>query len=74
MGGVMGGSGSKARRAEMQAAAAEQAELANQKKIAEAQLISAKQDTLTSETDRLARLFGNRALMSGLSTQGVRAA
>ena len=70
--GGLSGSGSKARKAEMAAAAAEQAELAQQKKIAEAQLISSKQDSLSAETDRIARIFGTRALLSGTSTQGAR--
>lgn len=66
-------SGSKARKAEMATAAAKQAELAKQKQIAEQQLVSAKQDTLQTESDRLARIFGTRAMLSGLSTQASRA-
>lgn len=66
-------SGSKARRQEMMAQATEMAELDKQRKIAETQLISSKQDTLMSETDRLARIFG-RGGLSSLTTQAARAA
>lgn len=68
MGGILGGqSGTAARNAEIQRAQQEQAELARQKELAETQQVNSLQDTLSSQTNQIARIFGTRALMAGTS-------
>lgn len=71
MGAVAGGfSGSTQRRQYMAQATQQQAELDAQKAAAEAAQTGALQATLERDTNRLLRVFGTRALMSG---GGVRA-
>lgn len=47
----------------------QRAELERQRGIAESQQVGALQDTLESETNRLARVFGTRALLAGSNSR-----
>lgn len=60
-------SGSSQRRQAMATATAQQAELDQQKAVADAQQATALQDILQRDTNRLARVFGTRSLLTSSS-------
>ncbi|PVE25425.1 hypothetical protein DC522_05895 [Microvirga sp. KLBC 81] len=70
MGNVFKPSKAPLRMAEQQAAE-QRRELARQRGIAENQQAASLQDTLENETNRLARVFGTRALLAGTGTRAT---
>lgn len=71
MGKVFAPSGTSARNQQIAQNIAQQAELDKQRGIAETQQVGALQDTLENETNRLARVFGTRALLAGTGTRAA---
>lgn len=71
MGSVFAPSGTAARNQATYQAMQQQKELDRQRGIAESQQVASLQDTLQNDTNRLARVFGTRALLAGTGTRAA---
>lgn len=72
MGSAFAPSGTAARNQAIATANQQQQELDKQRALAETQQVASLQDSLTSQTNQIARVFGTRALLAGTGASTLR--